>query len=68
MMRLQWTNELDIDTLESKGHWATLEEILEVVKRCLTRYENVLKAGTVSPLEVAFAKNMHSCGISVYQR
>ena len=20
MMRLQWTNELDIDTLESKGH------------------------------------------------
>ena len=22
MMRLQWTNDLDIDTLESKGHWA----------------------------------------------
>ena len=60
MMRLQWTNELDIDTLESKGHWATLEELLEVVKRYLPRYENVLKAckdkpGTVSPLELSFA-------------
>ena len=60
MMRLQWTNELDIDTLESKAHWATLEELLEVVKRYLPRYENVLKAckdkpGTVSPLELSFA-------------
>ena len=25
MMRLQWTSELDIDALEAKGHWATLE-------------------------------------------
>ena len=60
MMRLQWTNELDIDTSESKGHWATLEELLEVVKCYLPRYENVLKAykdkpGTVSPLEWSFA-------------
>ena len=59
-MRLQWTNELDIDTLESKGHWAHLEELLEFVKRYLPRYENVLKActdkpGTVFPLELSFA-------------
>ena len=33
MMRLQWTSELDIDALEAKGHWATLEELLEVVGR-----------------------------------
>ena len=33
MMRLQWTSELDIDVLEAKGHWATLEELLEVVGR-----------------------------------
>ena len=26
MMRLQWTNELDIDALEAKGHWATLAD------------------------------------------
>lgn len=60
MMRLQWINELDIDTLESKGHWATLEELLEVVARYLPRYENVLKTckdkpATVSPLELSFA-------------
>ena len=60
MMRLQWINELDIDTLESKGHWATLEELLEVVACYLPRYENVLKTckdkpATVSPLELSFA-------------
>ena len=33
MMRLQWTSRLDIDALEAKGHWATLEELLEVVGR-----------------------------------
>ena len=33
MMRLQWTSELDIDALEAKGHWATLEELLEMVGR-----------------------------------
>ena len=60
MMRLQGINELDIDTLESKGHWATLEELLEVVACYLPRYENVLKTckdkpATVSPLELSFA-------------
>ena len=60
MMRLQWISELDIDTLESKGHWATLEELLEVVAHYLPRYENVLKTckdkpATVSPLELSFA-------------
>ena len=60
MTRLQWINELDIDTLESKGHWATLEKLLEVVACYLPRYENVLKTckdkpGTVSPLELSFA-------------
>ena len=44
MMRLQWTSELDIDALEGKGQWATLEELLEVVGRYLLRYESVLKS------------------------
>ena len=60
MMRLQWTSELDIDALEAKGHWATMEELLEVVGRYLPRYESVLKTcrdkpDTVSPLELSFA-------------
>ena len=39
MMRLQWTSELDIDALEAKGHWVTMEELLEVVGRYLPHYE-----------------------------
>ena len=60
MMRLQWTSELDIDVLEAKGHWATLEELLEVVGRYLPRYESVLKSckdkpATITPLDLSFA-------------
>ena len=60
MMRLQWTSELDIDALEAKGHWATLEELLEVVRRYLPRYESVLKSckdnpGSISPFDLSFA-------------
>ena len=43
MMRLQWTNDLDIETLEAKGHWATLDELLQVITYHLPRYETVLK-------------------------
>ena len=43
MMRLQWTQDLDIETLEARGHWATMEELLEVVKFHLPRYENTVK-------------------------
>ena len=60
MMRLQWTSELDIDALEAKGHWATLEELLEVVGQYLPRYESVLKSckdnrGSTSPFYLSFA-------------
>ena len=60
MMRLQWTSELDTDALEAKGHWATLEELLEVVWRYLPRYESVLKTckdkpAAVLPLDLSFA-------------
>ena len=52
--------ELDIDVLEAKGHWATLEELLEVVGRYLPRYENALKSckekpGAVLPIDLSFA-------------
>ena len=60
MMRLQWTSEFDIDALEAKGHWATLEELLEVVGQYLPRYESVLKSckdnpGSISPFDLSFA-------------
>lgn len=42
MMRLQWTQDLDIETLEAKGHWATMEELLEVVTFHFPPYEQTV--------------------------
>jgi len=60
MMRLQWTQDLDIETLDASGHWATMEELLEVVTFHLPRYENTVKtcktiSGQVSPSDLTFA-------------
>ena len=60
MMRLQWTQDLDIETLESRGHWATMEELLQVVTFHLPRYENTVKMcktspGQVNPSDLTFA-------------
>ena len=52
MMRLQWTQDLDIETLEARGHWAKMEELLEVVKFHLPRYENTVKICKSSPAQV----------------
>ena len=52
MMRLQWTQDLDIETLEARGHWATMEGLLEVVKFHLPRYENTVKICKWSPAQV----------------
>ena len=52
IMRLQWTHDLDIETLEARGHWATMEELLEVVKFHLPRYENTVKICKSSPAQV----------------
>ena len=36
MMRLQWTQDLEIESLEPRGHRASMEELLEVVSyQCL---------------------------------
>ena len=60
MMRLQWTQDLDIETLDARGHWATMEELLEVVTFHLPRYENTVKTcktipGQVNPSELTIA-------------
>ena len=50
MMRLQWVRDLDIETLEAKGHWATMAELVEnILKSCRSNPE------TASPLDLSFA-------------
>ena len=51
-MRLQWSQDLDIETLDARGHWATMEELLEVVTFHLPRYENTVKTCKASPGQV----------------
>ncbi|KAK2556432.1 hypothetical protein P5673_021671 [Acropora cervicornis] len=60
MMRLQWTQDLDVESLEARGHWASMEELLEVVSFHLPRYEQTVKTcqndpGRVSPSDLTFA-------------
>ena len=61
-MRLQWTRDLDIETLDARGHCATMGELLEVVTFHLPRYENTVKTcktipGQVNPSDLTFATN-----------
>ena len=51
-MRLQWTQDFDIETLEARGHWATMEELLEVVKFHLLHYKNTVKICKTNPAQV----------------
>ena len=62
MMRLQslWTQDLDIETLDARGHWATMEDLLEVVTFHSPRYVNTVKTcktspGQVNPSDLTFA-------------
>ena len=52
MMRLQWTQDLDIETLEARGHLAIMEDLLEVGKFHLPRYKNTVKIFKSSPAQV----------------
>ena len=51
MMKLQWNHDLDIDTLESKGHWATMDELLRVIPHHLPKYEQILQQSKCHPQE-----------------
>ena len=60
MMRLQWTQDLDVESVEPRGHWASMEELLEVVSFHLPRYEQTVKTcqndpGQVNPSDLTFA-------------
>jgi len=58
MMKLQWTHDLDIDTLESKGHWATMDELLKVIPFHLPRYEKIIKQCKNHPNEPVCALDL----------
>ena len=49
-MRLQWTQDFDVESLEARGHWASMEELLEVVSFQLPRYEQTVKTCQNDPL------------------
>ena len=51
-LRLQWTQELGIETLKARDHWATMEELLEVMKFHLPCYKNTVKIYKSSPAQV----------------
>ena len=52
--------DLDVKSLEARGHWLSMEELLEVVSFHLPRYEATVKAcqndrGQVNPSDLTFA-------------
>lgn len=51
-MKVQWNNELNIETLESKGRWATLKEMQEVIPFHLNRYKAILDKCKMNGLSV----------------
>ena len=59
-MRIHWKNYLDVDTLESKGSWATLKELQLVLPYHLPRYKVIVEncktcTSLVSPSDLTFA-------------
>ena len=58
MIILQWSQDLDIDILEAQGHWATMDELLQVVTFHLPRFENTVKACKNCPCQVNFCREV----------
>ena len=59
-IKVQWNIELDIETLESKGRWATLKELQQVIPFHLNHYKLILEKCEVNglpatPSELTFA-------------
>ena len=40
---MQWNKELDTETLESKGRWATLKKLQQVIPFHLSHYKLILE-------------------------
>ena len=43
-MRIQWNSELDIESLENREHWATLENLQAVISFHLPHYKTTLES------------------------
>ena len=59
-MRLNWTTDLDIETLESRRSWATLSEVQSVVPFHIEHYKSILEtckmnSSCVKPGDLTFA-------------
>ena len=59
-MRVQWSTSLDIETLEKKGHWATMKELQQVIPFHVEKFNDILgrckqSPKDVSPTELTFA-------------
>ena len=57
---IQWSNNFDIDNLESAGCWAMMEELQSVIPVHIQRYKDILndceiEKDTVRPAEISFA-------------
>ena len=48
--RLEWSRDLDLDSLISSNAWARLEELEKVVPFHLERFNEVIKKCTIFPL------------------
>ena len=42
-MKMPFSTELDLETLERKGHWATIKEVQQVIPYHLQRYKKVIE-------------------------
>ena len=42
-IRMRFSTELDLETLERKGHWATIKELQQVIPYHLPRYKKVIE-------------------------
>ena len=51
-MRLLWTHDLHIGTMEARDHWAMMEGLLEVMKFLFPHYENTVMICKWSPAQV----------------
>ena len=51
-MRIQWNSELDIESLEKRGHWATLENLQDVIPFHLEHYKTALESCQENPRSV----------------
>ena len=70
MMRLQWTKDLDIETLEARGHWATMEVIggRDIPSAALRKYREDLQIESSSSYPLGLDICHEICShVSVYQ-